>query len=196
MKTTSALPACVNATDIFQHPLLEEGLPAGASREVRRTQARLVSEATTTCASCPLLARCLYDAVVKHDVSGFVAGTTQRQRQEMRTELRISVAPEDFDTLAGVVASGRQVNHEEVLRLRAANPHESLETIAQRLGCSLSTVKRHLRKARNSEAETTLKMVPPSMERVLAVYAQVIRRTLQTRRAAWRSPPPSTPPFL
>ncbi|MDO5286494.1 MAG: WhiB family transcriptional regulator [Actinomycetia bacterium] len=181
---TSALPACVSASDVFQHPLLEDGLPSGASREVRRQQARLTAEAAQTCASCPLLATCLYDAVVKHDVSGFVAGTTQRQRQEMRTMLQVTVAPEDLDTLAGVAAAGRQVNHDEVLRLRSANPHESLETIAQRLGCSLSTVKRHLRKARNGESTPKLTMAPPTMEQLLAAYAQVVRRTPQTRRAA------------
>lgn len=181
--TTRTVPACVQASDVFQNSLLEDGLPTGATGDIRRQHASLAARAAATCASCPLLASCLYDAVVKHDVSGFVAGTTQRQRQEMRTALRVTVEAEDLDTLAGVVAPNRQVNHEEVLRLRSANPHESLETIAHRLGCSLSTVKRHLRKARNGEIAPKLKAVPPTQEQVLAAYAKVVR-TASQRRAA------------
>jgi hypothetical protein len=46
--------------------------------------------------------------------------------------LDITVEPEDFDGLAGVIRRHRQVNHSEVVRLRNANPNESLETLAQR----------------------------------------------------------------
>ena len=60
--------------------------------------------------------------------------------------------PEDFDSLAGVVGGQRTVDHDEVVRLRRAHPDESLERIARRLGCSLSTVKRHLRRERNEPA--------------------------------------------
>ena len=48
--------------------------------------------------------------------------------------------PENFDTLAGVTGRHHQVNHSEVVRLRHAKPDESLEMLAHRLGCSLSTV--------------------------------------------------------
>ena len=58
--------------------------------------------------------------------------------------------------------------------LRQANPHESLEVLAMRLGCSLSTVKRHMRRARTAPAEVKLAMVKPSVERVLAVFAAVV----------------------
>ena len=82
---------------------------------------------------------------------------------------------EDFDTLAGVIRGARQLNHEEVLRLRQANPHESLEVLAMRLGCSLSTIKRHMRRARNAAGEVKLAAVEPTMERVLAAFAAVVR---------------------
>ncbi len=178
-----ATTPCVSDPDIFLNPLLEESLPAGATSDTRRRHAQLVARAESACGECPLMVECLYAAVVKHDVNGFVAGTTQRQRVEMRNRLRVTVEPEDFDTLAGVSARNRQVDHAEVLRLRNANPHESLEMIAQRLGCSLSTVKRHLRKARQGYGKTELKVVPPSREQVLQAYVDVVV-TRTKRRAA------------
>jgi AraC-like DNA-binding protein len=182
--TTLSRPttACVSTPEVFLHPLLEESLPAGTTSDLRRRQAQLAGKAEAACLSCPLLADCLYDAVVRHDVNGFVAGTTQRQRIEIRQALRITVEPEDFDTLAGVSARNRQVDHDEVLRLRNANPHESLEMIAQRLGCSLSTVKRHLRKARQGHSPATLTVVPPSREQVMQAYFTIT--TGRSRRRA------------
>jgi DNA invertase Pin-like site-specific DNA recombinase len=115
-------------------------------------------------------------------VYGFVAGTTARQRQEIRAELGVTVEPEDFDTLAGVTAPNRQVDHAEVVRLRTANPGESLESIAQRLGCSLSTVKRHLRRARNGEFAEKHTTKAPTQDKVLEAYASVIGTS--RRRAA------------
>lgn len=181
--------ACVSAADIFQAPLLEE--PTGAtSTEQRRRQAVLQRQAEELCLDCPLMVDCLYRAVVKHEVAGYCAGTTQRQRAEMRQRLGIRVDPEDFDVWAGA-NSGHQVNHEEVLRLRAANPTASLDSIAQRLGCSLSTVKRHLRKARRGETvgrPAKLKQVPPSVEQVMSAYADVVvnrtRGSQAVRKAA------------
>ena len=92
----------------------------------------------------------------EHDVAGYVGGTTPAQRARIRGRLRITVAPEDFDTLAGVTGGHRQVDHDEVVRLRHAHPDESLETLAHRLGCSLSTVKRHLRRERNQPSPRTI----------------------------------------
>lgn len=183
--TTLSRPTttCVEAPEVFLHPLLEDSLPAGAPSELRRRHAQVAGKAEAACLSCPIFKDCLYDAIVRHDVNGFVAGTTQRQRTEIRQALRVTVEPEDFDTLAGVSARNRQVDHAEVLRLRNANPHESLEMIAQRLGCSLSTVKRHLRKARQGAPAAELKVVPPSREQVVQAYLDVTRAKT-TRRAA------------
>ncbi|WP_197429696.1 sigma factor-like helix-turn-helix DNA-binding protein [Auraticoccus cholistanensis] len=178
-------PSCVDFADLFQHPVMDEGLPAGAGPDERRQAAMMVRKAQNLCESCPLLKSCLYDAVVKHDVSGYVAQTTQRQRAEIRRRLGVTVTPEDFDTLAGVTSPNRQVDHEEVLRLRRANPDESLETLAHRLGCSLSTVKRHLRRAR-TEASTP-RPAParrPSPEQVAAVAQDVVSGTGRRPRVA------------
>lgn len=167
-------PACVGSSDLFLHPLLEDASAATTAGE-RRMQQMLMDKAEDKCLDCPLLTKCLYTAVVEHDIAGYVAGTTPRQRAEIRARLGIKVAPEDFDTMLGV-NSGRQVDHDEVVRLRAANPTESLETIANRLGCSLSTVKRHLRRARRGDvpARSRLAVVPPSPELVMTAYAEVV----------------------
>jgi len=103
----------------------------------------------------------------------------------MRALLAVAVEPEDFDILAGVTRHHRQVNHDQVVRLRHSNPHESLEQLAQRLGCSLSTVKRHLRHERAAPAVRTLgtKLVPTEAE-VMAAYQQVVARGGVGREAA------------
>ncbi len=179
---TRPAPRCTTAAEVFCNPLLEEPLPSSASGAQRQARTILMAKATGTCTSCPLFSTCLYDAVVAHDVYGFVAGSTARQRHEMRAELEVTVEPEDFDTLAGVTSPNRQIDHDEVVRLRTTNPHESLESIAQRLGCSLSTVKRHLRRERNGAVEPRKKSVPPTLEEVLDVYDSVVNTT--RRRAA------------
>lgn len=185
MIETSTTPACVAAASVFQHPLVEEPPTSNAPAAERREYAGLVRRAEAVCASCPLVKDCLYDAVVKYDVDGFAAGTTRKERNELRARLGVTVAPEDFDTLAGVTARHRQVDHDEVVRLRNANPHESLEMLAHRLGCSLSTVKRHLRRAR-SEANVTPIRTPqrPTVRAVLEALYQLKHGTSAERRAA------------
>lgn len=187
---TRSATGCVQFADLFQDPLLEEPPTNSAPAAIRHRYAVLADRAGEICSGCPMARSCLYDAVVRHDVSGYVAGTTQRQRTEIRRQLGIVVESEDFDTFAGATARNRPVDHDEVVRLRRANPDETLESIAQRLGCSLSTVKRHLRReraARTSSARVTpMRRALPSMNEVLAVAARVIApvRSRSVRRAA------------
>ncbi|MGJ6980540.1 WhiB family transcriptional regulator [Aestuariimicrobium soli] len=187
--TTLTATACATRTDLFQHPLLEDpGTCQGV--EGRQQQQELQRAAEDLCRQCPLMTSCLYSAVVEHDVAGYVAGTTPRQRAEIRSRLGVKVKPEDLDTLAGVTTPNRQIDHDEVIRLRNANPYESLDSIARRLGCSLSTVKRHLRKARTEDAPVEnpgLHAVAPSVEQVMHAYKVVTTRTTERktdRRAA------------
>ncbi|HEY0238448.1 MAG TPA: WhiB family transcriptional regulator [Friedmanniella sp.] len=176
-------PACASAPEVFWDPLVEDPPRAGLTRDDRDRQARLVGQARATCAECPLRTACLYDAVARHDVAGFVAGTTVRQRQEIRRRLGLVVEPEDLDTIAGVVGGARQIDHDEVTRLRRANPHETLEQLALRLGCSLSTVKRHLRRER-SEPGARRTVSRPSPLQVLQVATAVLTGAMTVRRAA------------
>ena len=174
-RTRADRAACIDTPALFQDDLLENPSLARSEAQRRRLTA-MTNQARATCAECPLFASCLYDAVVKHDVAGFAGGTTAQERSQIRASLGVTVEPEDLDTLAGVVRGGRQLNHDEVLRQRQANPHESLEVLAMRLGCSLSTVKRHMRRARAAAAsEVTLAVVRPTMARVLAAFDAIVR---------------------
>ncbi len=175
---------CVDLAAVFQDQLLEDPLPASASTALRRRQLGLITAAQDACQACPLIVDCLYRAVVEYDVAGYVAGTTPPQRAQIRRRLGIAVEPEDFDVLTGVTGRHRQVNHSEVVRLRNANPHESLEMLAHRLGCSLSTVKRHLRRERREPSGRTGAVTKPSVDEVLAAAASVtgtapVRRSSQ-----------------
>jgi hypothetical protein len=178
------VPSCATLPRLFQDPLLEEPPTTAAPVGERRRHQALVAEAQAVCHSCPLVAACLYRAVVEHDVTGYVAGTSARQRSEIRRRLAVVVPAEDFDTLAGVVGAHRQVDHAEVLRLRAAHPDESLDVLARRLGCSLSTVKRHLRRERTATSTPETACPRPELHRVLAVATEVTRATLAPACAA------------
>jgi hypothetical protein len=183
LPTSSApVPRCVELASVFQNPLLEEPLPSSTPAAVRRRYAALVHEAARACRSCPLIQDCLYAAVVEHDVAGYVGGTTPDQRARIRRALRISVQPEDLDTLAGVTGRHRQVDHDEVVRLRHAHPDESLETLARRLGCSLSTVKRHLRRERRTPSVRPAEPPKPTLSEVLAVAEKVTSAPPPTHR--------------
>ena len=177
-------PRCVELASVFQDPLLEEPPAGNAPAAVRSRYALLVAKAQQACASCPMIEDCLYAAVVRHDVAGYVGGTTPEQRFRIRRALRIIVQPEELDILAGVTRRQRQVDHDEVVRLRAAHPDESLETLARRLGCSLSTVKRHLRRERRTPSVRRAEPPKPSLSQVLAVAAEVTRRPQPGQQAA------------
>ena len=61
--------------------------------------------------------------------------------------------------------------------MRAQHPDDSLEQIASRLDCSLSTVKRHLRRARAEAAGTAPGAVAadlPTMDEVFEGFEQVV----------------------
>ena len=171
------LPRCVELASVFQNPLLEEPPASGAPVPQRRRYSTLIARAEQACQDCPLIERCLYAAVVRHDVAGYVGGTTPAERARIRRALRITVSPEDFDTLAGVTGGHGQIDHDEVVWLRHAHPDESLEAIARRLGCSLSTVKRHLRRERRNPGVRREEPPKPGLRAVLAAAAAVTGRS-------------------
>ena len=111
-----------------------------------------------------------------------MAGTTERQRNEIRRRLGVQVTPGDFDSLAGVSGGHRPVDHAEILRLRRSNPDESLDKLARRLDCSLSTVKRHLRQERRQPSKPTTPTARPSVRAVLAETSALLER--RTERSA------------
>ncbi|MDO5677966.1 MAG: WhiB family transcriptional regulator [Propionibacteriaceae bacterium] len=142
------------------------------TRSERRQQQLLEMQAERLCGSCPVVDKCLTEAIIKHDAAGFVAGTTQRQRIEVRRRLNVRVQELDLDQFTGV-RSGRQFDTEEILRLRNANPDQPLSTIAAKIGCSVSTVKRHLRRLENVEVKPRVLQVPPTPGQIMAMAALV-----------------------
>jgi hypothetical protein len=176
-----AMACCAARSDIFQHRLMEDPPPTSATRRTRERYEQLVREAKSLCASCPMFTECLFNAVAQHDVSGFVAGTTAAQRRSMRNLLDVEVQADDFDQLAGARGTRRPVSHEEVLRLRTQHPNDSLESLAMRLGCSLSTVKRHLRRARRGQSPASKAPRPrPEASAVLDAFDAVVDQPLQS----------------
>lgn len=168
---TSARPVCADLPEVFHHPALSEPTsqwPAPVRNELRE-------RAAAACSECPVASQCLYDAVVSYDVAGFAAGTTEAERRRIRIRLGVRVEPENMDTLAGISGGGRPLDREEVLRLRQANPTETLEQLAMRLGCATSTVKRHLRKARRGEGCHT-PTARPTHEQVAAAASGLVGR--------------------
>jgi hypothetical protein len=170
---------CAVDLDLYLHPLLEEP-PArsSASVEIWTEYEGLVSRARALCAACPLLADCLYKAVVHTDVAGYVGCTTPLERRAIRRRVGISVAAEDLDAYAGTRGDRQPVEHDDVLRMRAAHPDDSLESLAARLDCSLSTVKRHLRRARREASEGAGAQEPevavPTMDAVFEAFEAVV----------------------
>lgn len=167
---------CSMHIELYLDPLLEEPpVRSTAPKETWREYERLVNAARGSCSTCPLLADCLYKAVAQADVSGYVGCTTPKERIAIRKLIGVKVESEDLDSYAGARGSRAPVDHEDVLRMRAQHPDESLESIAGRLGCSLSTVKRHLRRARNEtggpgDAIERL----PTMDEVFDAFDQVV----------------------
>jgi DNA-directed RNA polymerase specialized sigma24 family protein len=186
LRDSRGRPVCADHTAVFHHPLLEVPPAAAAPSESRRRYTELEQRARSLCASCPLFTGCLYEAVAVHDVAGFVAGTTARERNKIRALLGIRLASEDFDAMAGAPMGHRQVDRSEVVRVRRAYPHDSLDQLARRLGCSLSTIKRHLRAARAAQATQATtdrqRTTQPSLARVLRTAAAV-RTGVSSRRA-------------
>ena len=172
-------PACAADPDLYLDPLLES--PPSRSRVTKAVwldYRERLSRVRDACAACQLFVDCLYSAVAQVDVAGYVGCTTPPERRRIRDLLGVSVAPEDLDAIAGVRGERRPVDHEAVLAMRAAYPDESLEELAVRLECSLSTVKRHLRRARRGADEAArpepTRTDVPTVDDVLDAFDAVV----------------------
>ncbi|HEY7045209.1 MAG TPA: WhiB family transcriptional regulator [Nocardioidaceae bacterium] len=168
---------CATDLDLYLHPLLEDPpVRSTAAKETWTEYETLVNTARASCSTCPLLADCMYKAVVQTDVSGYVGCTTPKERAAIRKLLDVKVEADDLDSFAGTRGTRQPVDHDDVLRMRAQHPDESLEALASRLGCSLSTVKRHLRRARREAAgpHVTIADTLPTMEEVFDAFDEVV----------------------
>ena len=85
---------------------------------------------------------------------GYVACTTEAERVLIREQLGIEVVRSTLTPYGAPRIGGGPVSHEAVLTSRQAFPKDTCQQLAERLGCSTSTIKRHLRRERQQrEAE-------------------------------------------
>ncbi|TSD64435.1 sigma factor-like helix-turn-helix DNA-binding protein [Aeromicrobium piscarium] len=169
--SSRSLPPCAMRPEVYQDEqlLCPPARHESSAEQWRDFQAKR-DAAHRRCAGCEVLPECLYQAVVEVDVSGFVACTSERERQRMRRVLGID-GPLHDPTQDAPRSGGGPVDHDLVMATRRAHPDDTSRQLAERLGCSLSTVKRHLRRARETESPTPPSPVPPpTIAQVLDVF--------------------------
>lgn len=145
-------PPCASVPEVYQDELLHS-TPSRAEVSTAEWEQLNVKRAAAhrQCAGCPMLVDCLYRAVVEVDVSGFVACTTEHDRAEIRRQLGIELQPTTSAPYGAARVGGGPVSHEAVMSARSSYPKDTCHQLAERLGCSTSTVKRHLRRAREQK---------------------------------------------
>ncbi|GGQ90268.1 WhiB family transcriptional regulator [Streptomyces asoensis] len=133
----AALP-CQRRPDVFQHPLLEA--PADipyTSPEQRHQHLVLLRTARDLCASCPLWAECLQDAVAHAEPYGYAAATTFDDRRWIRRALGVGDAEGDLPTHpvenagAGPGAASAETSR-RLLRLRSRTTDPAARHAAER----------------------------------------------------------------
>jgi hypothetical protein len=177
-------PPCAHEPEVYLDELLHSP-PARTDVTAAQWETLTIKQATAhrQCAGCPLMVDCLYRAVVEIDVSGYVACTTERDRHAIRRQLGIEIQQSSTTAYGAARVGGGPVSHEAVMTARHAYPKDTCHQLAERLGCSTSTVKRHLRRAREQKRDEAL--VPsapqgrPTVDAVLDCFDQ-----LETSRVA------------
>jgi hypothetical protein len=171
-------PPCAHVPEVYQDELLHSP-PARADMTAAEWDGLATKRAAAhrQCAGCPLMVDCLYRAVVEVDVSGFVACTTESDRLLIRRQLGIEVEQASTSAFGAPRAGGGPISHEAVMNARQAHPKETCHQLAERLNCSTSTIKRHLRRAREQKPTlaptTTIRRSQPTIDAVLDCFDQL-----------------------
>ena len=154
-------PPCTYEPEVYLDELLHSP-PARTDITAAEWEMLTVKRATAhrQCAGCPLMFDCLYRAVVEIDVSGYVACTTENDRKQIRRRLGIEIQQPSTTAYGAARVGGGPVSHEAVMTVRQAYPKDTCHQLAERLGCSTSTIKRHLRRAREQKRDEAL--APPT----------------------------------
>lgn len=169
------VPPCANKPEAY----LAENLHSPPTRtDVTRAEWERFTEQRAAvhrnCAGCPFLVDCLYRAVVEVDVFGYAACTTEADRQQIRRKLGIEILQPTAGPFAAPRTGAGPIDHESVLTLRQAYPNDTCIQLAQRLGCSTSTVKRHLRRARQAQSFLDpLQRRTPTIDEVLDCFDEL-----------------------
>ena len=175
------VPPCADKPEVY----LDERLQSPFTKaDVTRIEWEHLTEqraaAHRDCAGCPFLVDCLYRAVVEVDVYGYAACTTEADRQLIRRKLGIEIMQAPAGPFSAPRTGAGPIDHEAVITLRQSHPNDTCIQLAQRLGCSTSTVKRHLRRARMASGPVeTLPRRTPTVDEVLDIFDE-----LETSRVA------------
>ena len=170
------LPPCADSPEAFLDENLQTTSVTTLSAAEREKLSATKAAIHRQCAGCPLLVDCLYRAVVEVDVSGYVACTTEAERVLIRERLGIEVVRSTLTPYGAPRVGGGPVSHEAVLTSRQAYPKDTCQQLAERLGCSTSTIKRHLRRdreQRKAEAEHSAQVIEanlPTIDQVLDAF--------------------------
>lgn len=172
-------PPCASVPEVYHDEQLHSP-PARTDISAAQWEQLNVKRASAhrQCAGCPVLVDCLYRAVVEVDVSGFVACTTEADRQQIRRQLGIQIHQASTVPYGAPRVGGGPVNHETVMAVRQAYPKDTCHQLAERLDCSTSTIKRHLRRAREAKImaqapAATVATLAPSVDAVLDAFDQL-----------------------
>ncbi|MEV7398044.1 WhiB family transcriptional regulator [Aeromicrobium sp. NPDC092404] len=171
-------PPCAYEPDVYLDDLLHSP-PARTDLSAADWERLTTKQAAAhrQCAGCPLMVECLYRAVVEMDVSGFVACTTESDRLAIRRRLGIEIHEPTTVAYGAARVGGGPVSHEAVMTARQAYPKDTCHQLADRLGCSTSTIKRHLRRARERKRDDALSPASaparPSVADVLDVFDEL-----------------------
>lgn len=175
------VPPCADKPEVY----LDERLQSPFTKaDVTRIEWEHLNEqraaAHRNCAGCPFLVDCLYRAVVEVDVYGYAACTTEADRQLIRRKLGIEIMQTPAGPFSAPRTGAGPIDHEAVITLRQSHPNDTCIQLAQRLGCSTSTVKRHLRRARQAPGQVEdLPRRTPTVDEVLDIFDE-----LETSRVA------------
>lgn len=126
-----------------------------ASTQEQVTYENSVALARDCCQkTCPQFSECLERALTSPGVEGFVAGTTELERDRLRQALAITPEAYNGDHAAGVQPKvGAAFDVDATRAIIAAHPSAPDTEIAERLGISAVTVKRHRKKIREAQQQ-------------------------------------------
>jgi hypothetical protein len=169
------LPPCVETPEAYLDVSLQETSTTTLSSAERERLSATKAAIHRQCAGCPLFVDCLYRAVVEVDVSGYAACTTESERALIRERLGVEVVQSTLTPYGAPRVGGGPVSHEAVLTARQAYPKDTCQQLAERLGCSTSTIKRHLRRDREQRADEATRPDPaapnlPTIDEVLDAF--------------------------
>ncbi|MER5984260.1 WhiB family transcriptional regulator [Streptomyces sp. NPDC001787] len=131
-----------------------------------------LGQARALCAACPMLESCLFAAVTDHAVKGIVAGTTETDRERIRSSLGLApFAEEDTDIYLMVRRTYDEVDAEKVAAMTAAGQLTQVE-MAEELGCSTRTIRRKQRSSCNVRRRPRRNPLTP--KKVLSTAEQLL----------------------